>query len=207
MLQALVIGRNKESNDSIKAVCCYKGCKVIVIDNLLDLNFLNSEKIDIVFMEFDNLQSLATDLVFSLISATAAGRPVIIVSEKIGLAEDIELQKRKIFYRLAKPLNTEEIEHVIDAAISTVGKNEDQQDEVCMAAAAPAEDSNRKSEPKAFGGAISHVLMLLDDVDKKAGSIARGMSAKYLDNAVSLVHVPVDRLDNFMKKMATNLHL
>lgn len=201
MIQALIIGRNKESNDSIKAVCCYKGCKVIVIDNLLDLNFLNSEKIDIVFMEFDSLQSLATDLVFSLVNANAAGRPVIIVSEKIGLAENIELQKRKIFYRLAKPLNTEEIEHVIDAAIATVGKTEGQEDEECMAAAAPAEENNRQSEPKAFGGAVSHVLMLLGDVDKKASSIAKGINTKYLDDAVSMINVPLDRFDNLIKQL------
>jgi DNA-binding NtrC family response regulator len=206
-MQALIIGHYQESRDLIKAVCLYKNCKVIVIDNLLDLNFLNSEKIDIVFMEFDSLQSLATDLVFSLVNANAAGQPVIIVSENIGLAEDIELQKRSIFYRLAKPINTEEIKNVIDAAISTVGKIEGHEDEVCMAAAAPAIESHQQSEPKAFGGAVSYVLMLLGNVDKQAGSIARSATSKHLDDAVSLLNVPINHFDNFMKRTATNLFL
>jgi len=38
ILQALIIRQNKESNNLIKAVCCYKRCKVIVTDNLHELN-------------------------------------------------------------------------------------------------------------------------------------------------------------------------
>ncbi|MBW7995925.1 MAG: hypothetical protein FVQ81_04995 [Candidatus Glassbacteria bacterium] len=207
MLQAMIIGRNKESIDLIKAVCCYKNCKVIVIDNLLDFNFLDKEKIDIVFMEFDSLQSMATDLIFSLISAYAANRPVIIFSEKTDLSEDIELQKRKIFYRLAKPLNTEEIEHVIAAVIDTVSKTESHADKIYRTDAARDEERHRDYKPKAFGGAIKKVFKLLNKVDKKASSIAQGMSSKKLEKAVTLVYIPIDSVDDFMKKIVTNLHI
>ena len=119
MIQVLLVVNDKNSIDLIKALCLYKGCKVLVADNPQSLlHFLHEETIDIIFFDLSSEHLSAFDLIFSVCDFDKI--PAILISQKINHSEETELLKRNIFYRLAEPLNSEEIDQVIDAAIKAV---------------------------------------------------------------------------------------
>jgi len=206
MLQALIIGQNKESNDLIKAVCCYKHCNVIVADNLLELNLLSKEKADIVLVDLDNLYSMALDLVFSSIKDGGVEGPVIIVSEKIDLELEIELQKRKIFYRLAEPLNAQETEQVINAAINFIETTKKYADEGDFAEVGLLEKQlDQHKLKKTSRKATNTVLEKTKNVDNKINSLVQRINVRYLDKTISLLRLPIDHFDKSIIRMIRKL--
>lgn len=205
MIQVLLVVQDQNSHDLIKAVCCYKKCRILVADNSYNLLFfLQKEKIDIVFLELDSLSSLALDMIF-IINGSGRERPVIIVSDKISLSKEIELQKRKVFYRMVKPVNSDEIEQVVEAAINAVSTKpselERYTEENIVTEDSIIKEGIDKREQKTSEKVFRNVFGVFPTADRKIISFIQDIDFKYLENAFSFVVIPTKSIDTFLMNL------
>ncbi len=209
MIQVLLVVQDQDSHDLIKAVCCYKGCRVLVADNSYNLLlFLQKEKIDIVFFDLSHLNSLALDMIFA-IDDLDHERPAILISEKISLAEEIELQKRNIFYRAVKPVNSDEIEQVIEAAINAVSTKtselERYTEETIVTENSIIEERIDKRQQKTSEKVSRDVFGIFPTADRRIISFIQDIDFKYLENALSFVVTPVKSFDTFLMNLTNRI--
>jgi len=206
MTQILLAIQDKNSIDLIKAVCCYKGCKVLVADNSHKLlYFLREEKIDIVFFELSSLYSLAFDMIFS-INDFDYERPVILIYEEISLSEEIEFRKRRIFYQAVKPLNSNEIEQVIDAAVNAVStkmpEKECYTEEKMIAESSINKQRIEKWKQITSKDVFSSVFRIIPNFDRRIISLIHDVEFKYLERYISFAARPTKRIDSLIMKLA-----
>lgn len=117
MVNILLVIHDKNSVDLIKALCLYKGCKVFVADNPRRLlKFLHEEIIHAVFFDKNCMYVSLLELIFSVYDYEM---PAILISDAIDKPEEFEMIDN-IFYRLIAPLNTDELDALIDAVINAV---------------------------------------------------------------------------------------
>lgn len=205
-MQALIIGQDQNSNDLIKAVFCYKGCRVLIADELYKLEYLREEIIDIVFLDLSSLYSMAYDLTFSSIKVNSHERPVIITSEKISLSEEIELQNRNIFFRTGNRLDSDEIGQIIDAAIKAVLTM--MPELRCNPGEIPV-DGNSLIEKQMDRGVIrtskkvaKNAFWLFPNIDRRVVSLIQRIEFKYAESTFSFIAKPIKNIDTFMTNLA-----
>lgn len=209
MIQVLLVVQDQNSNDLIKALCCYKGCKVLVADNSYNLiNFLQKEKIDIVFFELSRLNSLALDMMFE-INGFDHERLVILISENISESEEAEILKRRIFYRVVKPLNSDEIKQVIDVAINAVWakmpEEEYHTEERMLADESMTKEQSEKYRQEISRNIFRHVSEIFLSADRRIVSSIKSIELGNLENAVSFIAIPIKSFDNFMMNLGNRI--
>lgn len=206
MIQVLLIDQDPNFIDLVKALCCNKGCKVLVADNSHKLlYFLYNENIDIVFFKLSSLNSLSFDMIFSIYDFDHK-RPVILISEKIGLSEEIELLTRNIFYRATKPVNSDEIEQVLEAAINAVSTKMSEKgynnEEIMVTENSINQKQIVKWKQKYSMNIFRSNFRRIPKFDSRIISLICGFNFKYLEIILSFVSIPVKRIDTYMLRLA-----
>ncbi len=205
MIKILLVIQDKNSADLIKALCLYKGCTVLVADNPRRLmQFLREETIDMVFLDNSSMYLSVLDMIFSVCDFDHE-MPAILISDNIDKSEEIEMLKKNIFYRLVKPLNTEEIDAVIDAAIITVSTKMPQKESIVtekMVAENP-EINEQMKKIKPFSKTFNFINRNIQNSDRKIVYLIKGYKIEKLENTFGKIFKPVNKIDRVM----TNLML
>ena len=201
MIQILLAIQDKNSVDLVKAVCCFKGCKVFIADNSDKLfYFLREETIDIVFLDLSSLYSSAFDLIFTA-DEFERELPVVMISEQISLSEERELRKNKIFYHAVIPINPDEIEQVIEAAIKAVTTEKFEKEYYTEKKIAAGSSVNKEQIKKSKQIISRAVFRRIPNFDKRIISAIRGLEFKYLDKFAFFVALPIKSIDKFMTNL------
>ena len=201
MIQILLVIQDKNSADIIKALCQYKGCKVFIADNSNKfLYFLREETIDIVFLDLSSLYLSAFDLIFS-VKEFEHELPVVMISEQISLSEERELRKNKIFYHAVIPINPDEIEQVIEAAIKAVTSEKFEKEYDTEKKIAAGSSVNKERIKKLREKISWEAFRYIPNFDKRIISAIRGLEFKYLEKFSFSVALPVKSIDKFMMNL------
>ncbi len=209
MIKVLLVIKDQNSIDLIKAVSCYKGCKVFIADSSDKLlHFLQEENIDIIFLDLNSLYSSAFDLIFS-INEYNHELPVILMSDHISLPEERELRKNKIFYHATVPLNPDEIEQVIEAAINAVPTK--LQEKECYAEEIMTIDNSinklqgEKFKRKTSRNVFRSTFKIIPNIDRRIISIISDVEFNYLNNVLNFVAKPAKRFDKLMMNLTKRI--
>lgn len=204
MIQVLLAVQDQEFKDLLKGVCCYAGCRVLTADNPEEvMDMLRNEKINIIFFDLSSLYSASIELL-STINENSRKRAFILISEQAGHIEEINLSTENIFYNIVKPLNPDEIEQVISAAIETASKEMDEKESYVEGKAVTGDAlkkiPNGKRQKKACKNAFLYVIRGIPDIDRKITLRIRGLHLRNFPNPFSLIAKPAKSLDWLMIK-------
>ncbi len=203
MINILLVIEDKNSADLIQALCLYKGCKILVADNPRRLlQFLHEESIDIAFLDNSSMYLSVLDIIFS-VSDAENEMPVIMIFDKIDQSEEIKMLKKNIFYRLVKPLNNDEIEAVIDAAIKTVSTNVPQNSVITAEkmVTGNSEINEQVKQIKPFSKTFSFVNRTIQNSDRKIVYSIKDYNLEKIENTLGKILRPVNVVDRAIKKL------
>ncbi len=203
MIKILLVIQDKNSANLIKALCLYKGCTVLVADNPRRLmQFLREETIDIVFLDNNCIYLSVLDIIFSVCDFDHEILSVLIF-EKINQSEEIEMLKKNIFYRMVNPLNNEEIEAVIDAAIKTVSTKMPQKVSITKEkmVAENSEINEQMKQIKPFSKTFNFINRKIQNSDRKIVYSLKGYNLEKLENTFGKIFKPVNEIDRVMANL------
>ncbi len=124
MLKVLIADRDPHSREFLLALCKGKGYEVEVAGNSGDaLRKIQDEGIDVIFLDCDLPGMNIVDLV-SVINELKRDLPVIITAEQPNNTIEIQVRSKKIFYFADKPLESNEIEKVMNAVVDKIASKE-----------------------------------------------------------------------------------
>ena len=205
MVNILLVIHDKNSVDLIKALCSYKGCRVLDADSPQKiLKYLQEETINIVFVDKKSQYLPVIELFFPVCDYNHE-TTVILISDTHDKPENIELYNNNIFYRLGTPLDADEVDSLIDAAITTVKANIPPLPQVpAVSEIATAEKSHTKKRAhimKPLSKTFNSISRNIINSDRKIVYSIRDYRFEKLENIYGKAVKPFKKLDIAIKHM------